>query len=70
MDFIFGSIALAVGALLIAVFTGYVWKARNAAREIRSGAPRFRLERPWSLAIKYLAPAVILIILIFKILKG
>ncbi|MBM3297932.1 MAG: sodium-dependent transporter, partial [Candidatus Aminicenantes bacterium] len=51
MDFIFGSIALAVGALLIAVFTGYVWKARNAAREIRSGAPRFRLERPWSLAI-------------------
>jgi NSS family neurotransmitter:Na+ symporter len=70
MDFVFGSIALAVGALLIAVFTGYVWKTRNAAEEIRSGAPRFRLERAWSLAVKFLAPAVILIILVFKILKG
>jgi len=70
MDFAFGSVSLAVGALLIAVFTGYIWKAKNAAREIRLGAPRFRLEKAWSLAIKYLAPAVILIILVFKIIKG
>ncbi len=70
MDFGFGSIALAVGALLIAVFTGFVWKAKNAAQEIRSGAPRFHLEKAWSLAIKFLAPAVILIILVFTIISG
>ncbi len=64
MDFIFGSIALAAGALLIALFTGYVWKVKNAAQEIRCGAPRFRLEKFWSLAIRFLAPAVILIILV------
>ncbi|HDZ25723.1 MAG TPA: sodium-dependent transporter, partial [Candidatus Aminicenantes bacterium] len=41
-DFIFGNISLAVGALLICVFVGYVWGVKNATKEIFSGNLKFK----------------------------
>ncbi len=65
VDLSMGSYSLVIGSLFIAVFIGFAWKVKNASQEIRHGNPAFGLERAWSFAIKFLAPAVILVILIF-----
>jgi NSS family neurotransmitter:Na+ symporter len=65
LDFVFGNISLAVGALLLCVFVAYVWGAENAAQEVTAGNPRFKLRPYWIFSIKFLAPLAILLILIF-----
>jgi len=65
MDFIFLSLFLPIGALLICLFLGYVWGVKNAVQEIFSGNPRFKLRGLWSFSIKFLSPIAILIILYF-----
>jgi NSS family neurotransmitter:Na+ symporter len=65
MDFIFNSVFLPIGALLVCLFLGYVWGVKNAAREILSGNPRFKLRPLWSFSVKFLSPIAILIILYF-----
>ena len=65
MDFIFNSLFLPIGALLICLFLGYVWGVKNAAQEVLSGNPRFKLQPLWAFSIKFLSPIMILIILYF-----
>ena len=65
MNFYFGNISLAVGALLICVFLGYAWRIKNASKEIAVGCPRFRLKPLWAFSVKFLAPIAIIIILYF-----
>ena len=65
MDFIFLSLFLPIGALLICIFLGYVWGMKNAVQEVLSGNPRFKLRPLWSFSVKYLSPIAILIILYF-----
>jgi NSS family neurotransmitter:Na+ symporter len=68
MDLIFGNITLALGALMVCIFVGYVWKVKNALGEISRGNPNFKLAGVWVFCIRYLAPAVISVILITIIL--
>jgi NSS family neurotransmitter:Na+ symporter len=65
MDFIFGNVSLAFGALLISIFAAYVWGVKKALKEIESGNPKFALRPVWVFSIKYLSPIVIIIILYF-----
>ncbi|MDY0295699.1 MAG: sodium-dependent transporter [Acidobacteriota bacterium] len=67
-DLVWGNLALSIGALLIAIFVGWVWKSGNALLEIGQGAARFRLAFLWVIAIRYVAPCLILVILFSKIL--
>jgi len=69
--FLFGNISLAVGALFICIFVGYIWGIKKALKEISSGNPRFKLRPIWVFSLKFLSPIAILIILYFiKTLKG
>jgi len=65
MDFIFGNISLAFGALLICLFVGYIWGAKKAVGEISSGNIRFKLRLLWVFSVKFLSPIAIIIILFF-----
>jgi len=65
MDLLFGNIVLALGGLIICLFVGYVWKSKNALKEISFGNTLFRLKSLWVFNTKFLAPVVIIIILIF-----
>ncbi|MBN2246616.1 MAG: sodium-dependent transporter, partial [Candidatus Aminicenantes bacterium] len=65
MDLIFGNIVLAVGGLCISLFLVYVWKLKNALKEISQGSTVFRLKPLWVFNIRFLVPAVIILILIF-----
>jgi NSS family neurotransmitter:Na+ symporter len=62
-DKVWGNMALSVGAFFIAVFVAYVWKTANALNEITAGGARFRLARLWVVAIKYVCPLLILVVL-------
>ncbi|MBN1197537.1 MAG: sodium-dependent transporter [Candidatus Aminicenantes bacterium] len=68
-DLIWGNLVLSIGALLIAVFVGWIWKSGNALLEITRGSGRFRPAFLWVIAIRYLAPVLILVILLSKILS-
>ena len=65
VDFIFANVSLAIGALLICIFLGYVWGVKKAAQEVYSGNPNFKLRPLWSFSMKFLSPVAILIILYF-----
>jgi NSS family neurotransmitter:Na+ symporter len=65
MDFIFNSLFLPIGALLICVFLGYVWGVKKAAQEVLTGNPKFRLQPLWAFSVKFLSPITILVILYF-----
>ena len=62
---IFGQYALVIGALLISIFTGWVWGVRNAAEEVRSNDGKFSLERTWSFLIRFLCPVAIVSLLVY-----
>jgi NSS family neurotransmitter:Na+ symporter len=65
MDFIFANVSLAIGALLICIILGYVWGVKNAAQEVQSGNPQFKLRFLWAFSIKFLSPIAIIVILYF-----
>jgi NSS family neurotransmitter:Na+ symporter len=72
MHIIFGNISLAVGALLICIFLGWVWGTRHAIKEVLSGQSKFKIRKLWIFSVKFLSPIAIIIILIFinKIISG
>ena len=66
MDFIWGNISLALGALLISVFVGWVWGTGAAIEELQQGAGgTFTGTWPsiWAGFLKYVCPVVIATIL-------
>ncbi len=64
MDFLWGNLSLAVGSLLLCLFVIFVWKVERCADEIESTAPEFRrLRTPFILAVRFLCPIAIAVIL-------
>lgn len=63
MDFFASNILLPLGGLLLCIFIGWVWKPKNAIRELENdGELKFRFSLIWTIIIKYLAPLVIILI--------
>lgn len=65
MNHVWGTISLALGALLTCVFVGWVWGSQGPVKELRSGS---RISdgavKIWWIAIKYVCPVVIFIVLL------
>ncbi|MDT8436545.1 MAG: sodium-dependent transporter [Gemmatimonadota bacterium] len=61
---IFGQYSLVIGALLVAVFAGWVWGVRPAAEEVRVNDGKFPLGRLWAFLIRFVCPAAIVAILV------
>ncbi len=73
MDFVWGSLALSIGALFISIFVGYVWKSAGALKEINLGIKKFRYGWIWSISVKFLCPLLILLtllILVYPLIKA
>lgn len=77
MDMIFAKYSLAVGAFLLALFVGWKWGIRPAAKEVSNGntsfsqKPLFKIASSaitlasiWGLLIRYIVPVAILILII------
>lgn len=70
VSFVFGDFSLVIGSLLLSVFVGWIWGAREASNEIYQGSPIYKYLRVfWELSVKYVIPAIIIVILagLFKI---
>lgn len=68
MDMIWGQISLALGALLLSIFIGWVWGVDEAAAEIEQGSRGFgRLAPVWGFFLRYVCPVVIAIVLLYTV---
>ena len=71
MDWLFGNIMLGVGAVFIAIFTGWVWKKEISSKELREGFPGFdRIAPVLFFLLRFFCPIVILIVLFFIFKAG
>jgi len=71
MDFVWGSLALALAGLFLSLFVGWVWGGASALRELKMGQGRTlgSVTGPlWTATIRYVCPLTILAILIFDVL--
>ena len=65
MSFVFGDVALGVGAILLSLFVAWKWGAVHAADEIQTGDIGFARSRSvWIVMIKFIIPVVIFIVLL------
>jgi NSS family neurotransmitter:Na+ symporter len=70
MDYIWGNVSLALGALLISVFVGWVWGAGQAVEELQQGADGMfegTRAQTWVVFLKYVCPLVIAVIFVGKV---
>lgn len=63
-DFLSGNVMMPIGALLLALYTGYVWKFENYQTEANIGAKGFKVYTWWKPLVMYLIPAALLFIFI------
>lgn len=65
------NLMIPLGALCFCLFAGWAWGKGKAAEEISSdGLHPFRLRKLWEFIVRFLAPAVIVLILYFTVGKG
>lgn len=63
LDRLISNFLLPAGAILLCVAVGHIWGVKNAVREVTNqGTLPFRLWRIWGFSVRYLVPAVILIV--------
>lgn len=62
-DFISNSVLMPIVALLTCVFVGWIIKPKELIDEVKQSSP-FKLEKAWVVMIKYVAPVLVVIILV------
>ena len=70
LNFISDKIIMPIGGLFICILVGYVWGIKSASREISNeGTLKFRFEKIFNITIRYIAPALIIIIFITSLIN-
>lgn len=65
LGFLTDELLMPVGAFLFCIFVGWVWGAKRASAEIKQGGKfRFAYEKIWTVCVKFVAPAAILLVLL------
>jgi NSS family neurotransmitter:Na+ symporter len=65
MDLIWGEISLAVGAMLLCIFTGWVWGFRNAGAELQQGGGMSHgAVKVWGVFVRFICPIFIFLVLL------
>lgn len=62
-DFISNSVMMPIAAFLTCVFVGWIIKPKVLVDEIKNGSA-FKFEKAWTFIIKYIAPILVLVILV------
>ncbi len=64
------NLMIPLGALCFCLFVGWVWGTDNASKEIEASGHSMAWKRLWAFLVKFLAPAVIIVILYFTVGRG
>jgi NSS family neurotransmitter:Na+ symporter len=71
MEFVTDRLLLPINALTACLLAGWAWGAKNGVDEVRQGGKfPFKLGDSWTVSVKFIAPAAIVIIIIFGLLLG
>lgn len=62
-DFISNSVMMPIAALLTCIFVGWIIKPKAIIDEVKLSSP-FRLEKAWTVMIKFVAPVLVIVILV------
>ena len=69
-DFISNSVLMPIVAFFTCIFVGYIIKPKIIIEEVESSNNTFRLKKLFTIVIKYIAPVLIVIILIASLLQA
>jgi neurotransmitter:Na+ symporter, NSS family len=69
MNFLFGTVALPFGGMLIAIFVGWKWTLGKASQEIAEGNRGFLgiQANLWGYMIRYVCPVIIMLVLLHSV---
>lgn len=70
MEFLTDRLLIPVCALGVCLFVGWAWKPSSAIAEVRSSGAKFSWAGLYSILVKYLAPAAIIIIVVASFATG
>ena len=71
MEYLTDRLFIPINALTACLLAGWVWGAKNGVAEIRQdGKFPFKLGESWVFSVKFIAPAAIVIIIIFGLFLG
>lgn len=70
MGFLTDKIFMPIGAFCTCLFVGYVWGVDNVATEVQQHGVKFHIRRIFNICIKYIAPALILVIFVMGLLPA
>ena len=62
-DFISNSVMMPIAALMTCIWVGWIIKPKAIIDEVKVSA-EFKLEKVWTVFIKYIAPVVLVVILV------
>ncbi|MEG0620600.1 MAG: sodium-dependent transporter [Raoultibacter sp.] len=62
-DFLSNSVMMPIAALMTCIFVGWILKPKILADEVKQSSP-FKLERAWAIMVKYVAPVLVVVILV------
>jgi len=63
-DYVSGNVLLTAGALLLAIYTAFVWKFENFRDETNIGAAGFKVANWWKPFVTYLIPVAVFLIMV------
>ena len=66
-DFLSNSVMMPIVALLTCIFVGWIIKPKEIINEVRASS-KFALAGPWTIIIKYIAPVLVIVILVANVL--
>jgi NSS family neurotransmitter:Na+ symporter len=65
MDHLWGNVSLAIGALLLSIFIGWVWGVDEAGAELKRGSAFGETSvRIWGFFVRWICPVVIFVVLL------
>ena len=69
-DFISNSVLMPIVAFLTCVFVGFIVKPETITDEVESSTQKFKSKKLYIVLIKYVAPILVLLILISSVLNA
>ncbi|MBP1557871.1 MAG: sodium-dependent transporter [Oscillospiraceae bacterium] len=70
LEFLTDRLLIPVTAIACCVYVGWAWGPKKAAEELKYGGKEFSLENVWSILVKFVAPAAIILILVCSFATG
>lgn len=69
-DFLTNSVMMPIIALVTSVFIGWVLKPKSVIEEVELGGNKFTFKKMFAVIIRYLAPVMLVVILVTSVLDG